>query len=78
MVVKGRPMKAEQFILLVKTMRRYQKAYFKDGRKQSDLIMSKTLEQQVDQALAEGISIPVAGSQEQTGDESEQLNLFGE
>jgi hypothetical protein len=75
MAGKDRPVNAEQFITLVRQLRKYQKAYFKDGRKQSDLLMSKTLEQQVDQALAEGISIPVAGSNDEDAD---QLNLFGE
>lgn len=40
----------EEFLELVRRLRAAQKAYFKD-RKQSDLIESKKLEKQVDQAL---------------------------
>lgn len=40
-----------RFLVLVWKMRKHQKAYFTEGRKQSDLIESKRLETEVDKAL---------------------------
>lgn len=44
-------MDIDDFIDLVRRMRQAQKAYFTQGRKHSDLIESKRLEKEVDQAL---------------------------
>jgi hypothetical protein len=41
----------KDFIRLVENMRKFQKAYFTEGRKQSDLIASKKYEKQVDDFL---------------------------
>jgi hypothetical protein len=73
-------MDTEDFIEMVRCMRAAQKAYFKDGRKQSDLIESKRLEKQVDEALRQGVSIPVAGVLEETAGigEGEQITMFEE
>jgi hypothetical protein len=50
-------MKGAAFVILVDRMRIAQKAYFK-RRSQDNLKASIELEQQVDQALQEGIEIP--------------------
>lgn len=63
-------MQAEQFIELVKKMCEKQNAYYRQGRKQSDLIASKQLEKEVDRALLDGVSFPVEGEQ--------QIELFTE
>lgn len=63
-------MNAEHFIELVRKMREKQNAYYRQGRKQSDLIASKQLEKEVDRALLDGISFPVEGEQ--------QIELFTE
>ena len=47
-------MNKDEFIETVRQMRAAQKAYFKEGRKHSDLIASKRLEKLVDDALAAG------------------------
>lgn len=49
------------FIEKVKKMRMHQNAYYRQGRKPSDLIASKQLEKEVDRGLLEGISFPVVG-----------------
>jgi len=71
-------MTAEQFIQLVKKMRMHQNAYYKNGRKQSDLIASKQLEKEVDRALLDGVSMPVEGVLKSTDPDGEQISLFGE
>lgn len=48
-------MDVKQFIEKVKKMRQHQNAYWRQGRKTSDLIAAKELEKEVDRALAEGI-----------------------
>lgn len=50
-------MNAEKFVEKVREMRQAQIAYFRDGRKQSDLVRAKQLEKEVDLALLEGITI---------------------
>lgn len=69
-------MQAEQFIELVRKMREKQNAYYRQGRKQSDLIASKQLEKEVDRALLDGVSFPVEGVLEST--EGAQIDLFTE
>lgn len=72
-------MNAEQFIELVRKMRMHQNAYYRNGRKQSDLIASKELEKEVDRALLEGISFPVEAHLDTTdGDalDGDQISLF--
>lgn len=54
-------MDATVFIQLVINMRQSQNAYYRQGRKHSDLITSKALEKQVDQAILEGITFPIIG-----------------
>jgi hypothetical protein len=49
-------MNAYDFVKLVRRMRSAQKAYFK-ARMQNNLILSKQLEKEVDQALDEGIGV---------------------
>jgi hypothetical protein len=65
-------MDKDTFIELVRELRRSQKAYFKNGRKQSDLIESKRLEKLVDEALAAGFE----RDQTAVPDESEQPKLL--
>lgn len=48
-------MKLDQFVALVSQMRSAQIDYFEKGRLHRDLIRSKQLERQVDQALREGV-----------------------
>ena len=48
-------MKVKMFIEKTGEMRAAQKRYFKDGRKQADLIEAKRLEKLVDVALALGV-----------------------
>jgi hypothetical protein len=62
---------AEAFVILVDLMRNAQRAYFK-SRYQKDLIRSKQLERQVDQALEKGISFP------SEPDEDTQIGMFVE
>jgi hypothetical protein len=50
-------MNAEDFIKLVTDMHEAQKTYFKK-RGQANMLASMEIEKQVDQALAEGITIP--------------------
>lgn len=72
-------MNAEQFIELVRKMRMSQNAYYRQGRKQSDLITSKELEKEVDRALLDGISFPVEAQLDERPDDSEpgeQLGMF--
>jgi len=71
-------MNAEQFIQLVQKMRERKNAYYRQGRKQSDLIASKELEKEVDRALLDGISMPVEGVLKSTDPDGEQISLFGE
>ena len=74
-------MNAEQFIQLVRKMRERQNAYYRQGRKQSDLIASKELEKEVDRALLDGISMPVEGvltERPDDGEEGVQIGMFGE
>jgi hypothetical protein len=71
-------MNAQQFIVLVRKMRERQNAYYRQGRKQSDLIASKELEKEVDRALLDGISMPVEGELESKDSDCEQIGLFGE
>ena len=47
------------FLNTVRSMRMHQRAYFLDGRKQSDLVNAKHFERVVDKALAEGIIVPI-------------------
>lgn len=61
---------AEQFVELVRKMREKQNAYYRQGRKQSDLIASKQLEKEVDRALLDGVSFPASTV------EPMQANLF--
>ncbi len=49
-------MKLDRFVALVAQMRAKQKGYFK-SRLQGDLIESKRLESEVDQALREGVTL---------------------
>lgn len=75
-------MRARDFVTLVANMMRVQKAYFRNGRKYSDLIESRKLEQEVTQALKEGIDIPgeaVLDTIDGDGpDQGEQIGMFGE
>lgn len=64
-------MNIEQFIETVRQMRTAQKAYFKESRKQSDLIKSKQLEKLVDDALAAGFE-----AKDPAVPETEQPTLF--
>jgi hypothetical protein len=50
-------MEAKEFVDLVTRMRAAQKTYFKK-RGQANMLASMEVEKQVDQALAEGITIP--------------------
>ena len=68
-------MNAEQFIELVRKMREKQNAYYRQGRKQSDLIASKELEKEVDRALLDGISFPVEERPDYTEPDT-QIGLF--
>ena len=71
-------MKVETFINLVSTMRKHQKAYYRD-RKPSELIASKQFEKQVDQALKDGIAIPVEAvldTRPEDAEPGEQIGLF--
>lgn len=63
------------FLVQVWKMRRYQIAYFKDGRKQSDLIDAKRFEKIVDTELVKRLII-VGG--EPTELRVEQEHLFEE
>lgn len=67
----------QEFVDMVAKMRRAQKAYFREGRKHSDLMESKRLEALVDRALAEGIRVPVDQPAPQPASES-QTSLFTE
>lgn len=67
----------QEFLNAVAQMRRAQKAYFREGRKHSDLMESKRLEALVDRALAEGISVPVDQPAPQPASVS-QTSLFTE
>lgn len=72
-------MNAEQFIELVRKMRQAQNAYYRQGRKQSDLIASKQLEKEVDRALLDGISFPAETTLEEMDghpDEGTQISLL--
>jgi hypothetical protein len=53
-------MEAYEFVSKVREMRKVQKAYFKN-RLQSDLIQSKQLEKEVDQALEAGVVLWTVG-----------------
>lgn len=66
-------MNAKQFIELVRKLRQMQNAYYRQGRKTSDLIASKELEKEVDRALLDGISFPV---EEEAEPAPKQSNLF--
>jgi hypothetical protein len=59
-------MDVQKFIETVRAMRQAQNDYFGKGRKFNDLVKSKDLEKKVDQALADGILIHVAGTVEET------------
>ena len=52
-------MNIEQFVSKVREMRKAQKDYFK-GRMTGDLMLAKRLEREVDEALAEGVSLRAA------------------
>ena len=68
-------MNVEAFINLVQKMRKHQRDYYRD-RKMSDLLESKQLERQVDQALRDGISIPVEAVLDNREDGPDQIGLF--
>ena len=70
-------MDIEQFIELVRQLRAAQKAYFKD-RKQSDLIEARKLEREVDQALADGVIVPILEEMDGEPAEGLQMGLFME
>ena len=61
-----------EFVEKVREMRMAQNAYFKNGRKQSDLFQAKDLEKIVDKALAEGVTLYATPEPTQ----EEQLALF--
>jgi hypothetical protein len=58
-------MNYDAFVNAVREMRGYQKAYFKEGRKQSDLIEAKKWEKLVDEFLAGQEGEPAASETEQ-------------
>jgi hypothetical protein len=67
-------MQLQTFLNYVKQMRQFQKAYFRQGRKSSDLMEAKKFEALVDSGLAEGVSVPV----EENKIEQEQPTLFSQ
>ena len=74
-------MSVQDFITLVASLRRTQKAYFNNGRKYSDLIEARKLEQEVDQALKDGIGIPIEEALDNRAEgpeQGDQIGLFGE
>jgi hypothetical protein len=71
-------MDLQDFLNAVRNMRKYQKAYFSEGRKQSDLVSAKNYERFVDKALAEGVTVPGEIVSPETNVLEEQQNLFEE
>jgi len=69
-------MDLQTFINTVRQMRKHQTDYFTKGRKQSDLIESKRLEKVVDQALKDGIAVPVLEERPDDSEPGEQLGMF--
>jgi hypothetical protein len=50
-------MQFQEFMNAVKSMRKFQVAYFREGRKPSDLMEAKKFEALVDRGLTEGVSV---------------------
>lgn len=68
-------MTLEDFIETVRKMRTYQSAYFKD-RRPFDLMRAKAFEKKVDQALEEGIIIPILDTRPDNPEPVEQIGMF--
>jgi hypothetical protein len=73
-------MNTMDFVTKVREMRQAQKDYFKN-RLKSDLVKSKSLEREVDQALEEGVTVYATATLEELDGvpaEGEQLGMFDE